>query len=76
MNNLFDYVVGTNTDGRAIQLMVSNASMSGVEINTDHTAGTTETTITFDNVLKASNLTDTAQQIEERSTWWRRAIPC
>lgn len=34
MNNLNGYVVGTNADGSAGKLMVNNASMKGVEINT------------------------------------------
>lgn len=69
MNNLSGYVVGTNTDGSAGQLMVNNASMSGVEINTGFTAGTADTTVSFDNVVKGSNLTD-ADAIQSTSVVW------
>lgn len=69
MNNLSGYVVGTNTDGSAGQLMVSNASMNGVEINTGFTAGTADTTVSFDNVVKGSNLTD-VDAIQSTSVVW------
>lgn len=69
MNNLSGYVVGTNADGSAGELMVSNASMSGVEINTGFTAGTADTTVSFDNVVKGSNLTD-ADAIQSTSVVW------
>ena len=36
---------GTSADGSAGKLMVSNASMNGVEINTGFTAGTADTTV-------------------------------
>ncbi|MCT7056556.1 beta strand repeat-containing protein, partial [Salmonella enterica] len=51
-NNLSGYVVGTSADGSAGKLMVSNASMNGVEINTGFTAGTADTTVSFDNVVE------------------------
>ncbi|MDI5676094.1 autotransporter adhesin BigA, partial [Salmonella enterica subsp. enterica serovar Anatum] len=57
-NNLNGYVVGTNADGSAGKLKVSNASMNGVEINTGFTAGTADTTVSFDNVVEGSNLSD------------------
>ncbi|EDQ6562633.1 autotransporter adhesin BigA [Salmonella enterica subsp. houtenae] len=69
MNNLSGYVVGTSADGSAGQLMVSNASMSGVEINTGFTAGTADTSVSFDNVVKGSNLTD-ADAIQSTSVVW------
>ncbi|WP_421355150.1 autotransporter domain-containing protein [Pseudocitrobacter faecalis] len=69
MNNLNGYVVGTNADGSAGKLQVNNASMSGVEINTGFTAGTSETTVTFDNVVQGSNLTD-ADAIASTSVVW------
>ncbi|EMO2991542.1 autotransporter adhesin BigA [Salmonella enterica] len=69
MNNLSGYVVGTNTDGSTGQLMVSNASMNGVEINTGFTAGTADTTVSFDNVVKGSNLTD-VDAIQSTSVVW------
>lgn len=69
MNNLSGYVVGTNADGSAGELMVSNASMSGVEINTGFTAGTADTSVSFDNVVKGSNLTD-ADAIQSTSVVW------
>ncbi len=68
-NNLNGYVVGTNADGSAGKLQVNNASMSGVEINTGFTAGTSETTVTFDNVVQGSNLTD-ADAIASTSVVW------
>ncbi|QPK01172.1 autotransporter adhesin BigA [Enterobacter mori] len=69
MNNLSGYVVGTNADGSAGQLKVSNASMDGVGINTGFTAGTADTTVTFDNVVEGSNLTD-ASAIQSTSVVW------
>ncbi|HCM1975427.1 TPA: autotransporter adhesin BigA [Salmonella enterica subsp. houtenae serovar 47:z36:-] len=69
MNNLSGYVVGTNADGSAGELMVSNASMSGVEINTGFTVGTADTSVSFDNVVKGSNLTD-ADAIQSTSVVW------
>ncbi|MDT0640352.1 autotransporter adhesin BigA [Citrobacter werkmanii] len=68
-NNLNGYVVGTNADGSAGQLKVSNASMNGVEINTGFTAGTADTTVNFDNVVEGSNLTD-ASAIQSTSVVW------
>ncbi|MGX5027636.1 BigA/YdbA N-terminal beta-barrel domain-containing protein [Enterobacter asburiae] len=68
-NDLSGYVVGTNADGSAGKLMVSNASMDGVGINTGFTAGTADTTVTFDNVVEGSNLTD-ADAIESTSVVW------
>ena len=68
-NNLNGYVVGTNADGSAGKLKVNNASMNGVEINTGFTAGTSETTVTFDNVVQGSNLTD-ADAIASTSVVW------
>ncbi len=57
-NNLNGYVVGTNVDGSAGKLKVNNASMNGVGINTGFAAGTADTTVSFDNVVEGSNLTD------------------
>ncbi|HFJ1559684.1 TPA: autotransporter adhesin BigA, partial [Salmonella enterica] len=68
-NNLNGYVVGTNADGSAGQLKVSNASMNGVEINTGFTAGTADTTVSFDNVVEGSNLSD-AGAIQSTSVVW------
>ncbi|WP_203218639.1 BigA/YdbA N-terminal beta-barrel domain-containing protein, partial [Escherichia sp. 93.0816] len=68
-NNLSGYVVGTNADGSAGRLMVNNASMNGVEINTDFAAGTAETTVNFDNVVQGSNLTD-ANAITSTTVMW------
>ncbi|EJM2411262.1 autotransporter adhesin BigA [Salmonella enterica] len=68
-NNLNGYVVGTSADGSAGKLMVSNASMDGVGINTGFTAGTADTTVSFDNVVEGSNLTD-ASAIQSTSVVW------
>uniref|UniRef100_UPI001BD2D7AB BigA/YdbA N-terminal beta-barrel domain-containing protein n=1 Tax=Citrobacter portucalensis TaxID=1639133 RepID=UPI001BD2D7AB len=68
-NDLTGYVVGTSADGSAGQLKVSNASMNGVEINTGFTAGTADTTATFDNVVQGSNLTD-ASAIQSTTVVW------
>lgn len=68
-NNLSGYVVGTSADGSASKLMVSNASMNGVEINTGFTAGTADTTVSFDNVVEGSNLSD-AGAIQSTSVVW------
>ncbi|EAM3020167.1 autotransporter domain-containing protein [Salmonella enterica] len=68
-NNLSGYVVGTSADGSAGKLMVSNASMNGVEINTGFTAGTADTTVSFDNVVEGSNLSD-AGAIQSTSVVW------
>ncbi|MHA0517291.1 BigA/YdbA N-terminal beta-barrel domain-containing protein [Citrobacter portucalensis] len=68
-NNLSGYVVGTSADGSAGKLMVSNASMNGVEINTGFTAGTADTTVSFDNVVEGSNLSD-ADAIQSTSVVW------
>ncbi|EBB0695155.1 autotransporter domain-containing protein [Salmonella enterica] len=68
-NNLNGYVVGTSADGSAGKLMVSNASMNGVEINTGFTAGTADTTVSFDNVVEGSNLSD-AGAIQSTSVVW------
>lgn len=69
MNNLSGYVVGTNPDGSAGTLMVNNASMYGVGINTGFAAGTADTTVTFDNVVKGSNLSN-ADAITSTSIVW------
>ncbi len=68
-NDLNGYVVGTSADGSAGKLMVSNASMDGVGINTGFTAGTADTTVSFDNVVEGSNLTD-ASAIQSTSVVW------
>ncbi|EAU1470143.1 autotransporter domain-containing protein [Salmonella enterica] len=68
-NNLSGYVVGTSADGSAGKLKVSNASMNGVEINTGFAAGTADTTISFDNVVEGSNLSD-AGAIQSTSVVW------
>ncbi|EDW2198246.1 autotransporter domain-containing protein, partial [Salmonella enterica subsp. enterica] len=68
-NSLSGYVVGTSADGSAGKLMVSNASMEGVGINTGFTAGTADTTVSFDNVVEGSNLTD-ASAIQSTSVVW------
>ncbi|WP_423061354.1 autotransporter adhesin BigA [Citrobacter portucalensis] len=68
-NNLSGYVVGTSADGSAGKLMVSNASMNGVEINTGFTAGTADTSVSFDNVVEGSNLSD-ASAIQSTSVAW------
>ena len=68
-NNLSGYVVGTSADGSAGKLMVSNASMNGVEINTGFTAGTADTSVSFDNVVEGSNLSD-ASAIQSTSVVW------
>ncbi|KAA8144651.1 autotransporter domain-containing protein [Salmonella enterica subsp. enterica serovar Anatum] len=68
-NNLSGYVVGTSADGSAGKLMVSNASMNGVEINTGFTAGTADTTVSFDNVVEGRNLSD-AGAIQSTSVVW------
>ncbi|HBH8001828.1 TPA: autotransporter domain-containing protein, partial [Escherichia coli] len=70
MNNLNGYVVGTNADGSAGKLMVNNASMKGVEINTAFAAGTADKTVSFDDVVQGSNLTD-AQAITSTSVVWQ-----
>ncbi|ENE3528734.1 autotransporter domain-containing protein [Escherichia coli] len=69
MNNLNGYVVGTSADGSAGKLKVNNASMNGVGINTGFTAGTADTTVSFDNVVEGSNLTD-ADAITSTSVVW------
>jgi putative surface-exposed virulence protein len=61
--------VGTSADGSAGTLMVSNASMNGVSVNTGFTAGTDATSVTFDNVVQGSNLTD-ASAIASTSVVW------
>ncbi len=68
-NNLNGYVVGTNVDGSAGKLKVNNASMNGVGINTGFAAGTADTTVSFDNVVEGSNLTD-ADAITSTSVVW------
>ncbi len=68
-NDLSGYVVGTSADGSTGKLMVNNASMNGVEINTGFTAGTADTTVTFDNVVEGSNLTD-AGAIQSTTVVW------
>ncbi|MCR3690359.1 BigA/YdbA N-terminal beta-barrel domain-containing protein [Citrobacter freundii] len=68
-NNLSGYVVGTNANGSSGKLQVNNASMSGVGINTGFTAGTADTTVTFDNVVEGNNLTD-AGAIASTSVVW------
>ncbi|ELM1617573.1 autotransporter adhesin BigA [Salmonella enterica] len=68
-NNLAGYVVGTNVDGSAGKLKVNNASLNGVEINTGFTAGSADTTVTFDNVVEGNNLTD-ASAITSTSVVW------
>ncbi|EMZ5219871.1 autotransporter adhesin BigA, partial [Salmonella enterica] len=68
-NNLSGYVVGTSADGSAGKLMVSNASMNGVGINTGFAAGTADTTVSFDNVVEGSNLSD-AGAIQSTSVVW------
>ncbi|NUC25638.1 autotransporter domain-containing protein, partial [Escherichia coli] len=70
MNNLNGYVVGTNADGSVGKLMVNNASMNGVEINTAFAAGTADKTVSFDDVVQGSNLTD-AQAITSTSVVWQ-----
>ncbi|WP_170913404.1 hypothetical protein, partial [Salmonella enterica] len=67
--DLNGYVVGTSADGSAGKLKVSNASMEGVGINTGFTAGTADTTVSFDNVVEGSNLTD-ASAIQSTSVVW------
>ncbi|EOW6186535.1 autotransporter domain-containing protein [Escherichia coli] len=69
MNNLNGYVVGTSADGSAGKLKVNNASMNGVGINTGFTAGTADTTVSFDNVVEGSNLTD-ADAITSTTVVW------
>ncbi|EBS7634674.1 autotransporter domain-containing protein [Salmonella enterica] len=69
MNNLSGYVVGTNADGSAGQLMVSNASLNGVEINAGFAAGTDATTMTFNDVVQGDNLTD-ADAITSSTVVW------
>ncbi|EID0465203.1 autotransporter adhesin BigA [Salmonella enterica] len=64
-NNLSGYVVGTS----AGKLKVSNASMNGVEINTGFAAGTADTTVSFDNVVEGSNLSD-AGAIQSTTVVW------
>ncbi|EDU1758985.1 autotransporter domain-containing protein, partial [Salmonella enterica subsp. enterica serovar Javiana] len=68
-NNLSGYVVGTSADGSAGKLKVSNASMNGVEINTGFAAGTADTTVSFDNVVEGSNLSD-AGAIQSTTVVW------
>ncbi|EAM6079657.1 autotransporter adhesin BigA [Salmonella enterica] len=68
-NNLSGYVVGTSADGSAGKLKVSNASMNGVEINTGFAAGTADTTVSFNNVVEGSNLSD-AGAIQSTSVVW------
>ncbi len=68
-NNLNGYVVGTDVDGSAGKLKVNNASMNGVGINTGFAAGTADTTVSFDNVVEGSNLTD-ADAITSTSVVW------
>ena len=68
-NNLNGYVVGPNVDGSAGKLKVNNASMNGVGINTGFAAGTADTTVSFDNVVEGSNLTD-ADAITSTSVVW------
>ncbi len=69
MNNLSGYVVGTNADGSAGQLMVNNASLNGVEINAGFAAGTDATTMTFNDVVQGDNLTD-ADAITSSTVVW------
>ncbi|EHE2750528.1 autotransporter outer membrane beta-barrel domain-containing protein [Escherichia coli] len=69
MNNLNGYVVGTSADGSAGKHKVNNASMNGVGINTGFTAGTADTTVSFDNVVEGSNLTD-ADAITSTTVVW------
>ncbi|EAU0333317.1 autotransporter domain-containing protein [Salmonella enterica] len=69
-NNLSGYVVGTSADGSAGKLKVSNASMNGVEINTGFAAGTADTTVSFDNVVEGSNLSD-AGAIQSTTVVWK-----
>ncbi|EDP8670396.1 autotransporter adhesin BigA [Salmonella bongori] len=68
-NDLSGYVVGTSANGSSGKLMVSNASMNGVEINTGFAASTADTTVTFDNVVEGSNLSD-ASAIQSTSVVW------
>ncbi|EPD6754228.1 autotransporter adhesin BigA [Salmonella enterica] len=68
-NNLSGYVVDTSADGSAGKLKVSNASMNGVEINTGFAAGTADTTVSFDNVVEGSNLSD-AGAIQSTTVVW------
>lgn len=68
-NNLTGYVVGTSANGSAGKLMVNNASMNGVGINTGFTAGTADTTVSFDNVVQGNNLTD-ASAIQSTTVVW------
>ncbi|MGK0599890.1 autotransporter domain-containing protein [Yokenella regensburgei] len=49
--------------------VVNNASMNGVSVNTGFTAGTDATSVTFDNVVQGSNLTD-ASAIASTSVVW------
>ncbi|MGK3508320.1 hypothetical protein ACSLN6_27295, partial [Escherichia coli] len=65
-NKLNGYVVGTSSDGK---LKVNNASLKGVSVNTGFTAGTSSTSVTFDNVVQGSNLTD-AETITSTSVVW------
>ncbi|EFC7971666.1 autotransporter domain-containing protein [Escherichia coli] len=60
---------GNNGNSSAGKLKVNNASMNGVEINTGFTAGTADTTVSFDNVVEGSNLTD-ADAITSTSVVW------
>ncbi|HCN7915428.1 TPA: autotransporter domain-containing protein [Escherichia coli] len=68
-NKLNGYVVGTSSDGSAGKLKVNNASLKGVSVNTGFTAGTSSTSVTFDNVVQGSNLTD-AETITSTSVVW------
>ncbi|MRS15872.1 autotransporter domain-containing protein [Enterobacteriaceae bacterium RIT691] len=68
-NDLNGYVVGTSADGSAGKLMVNNASMNGVEVNTGFAAGTAATTVTFDNVVEGKNLTDAAAITSTSVVW-------
>ncbi len=75
MNNLNGYVVGTNVNGSAGKLKVNNASMNGVEINTGFTAGTAAT-VSFDNVVEGSNLTDADHHLNVRGMDSQRQHRC
>ena len=56
-------------NGGAGKLKVNNASLKGVSVNTGFTAGTSSTSVTFDNVVQGSNLTD-AETITSTSVVW------
>ncbi len=68
-NKLNGYVVGTSSDGSAGKLKVKQREPERGSVNTGFTAGTSSTSVIFDNVVQGSNLTD-AETITSTSVVW------